>query len=109
MFARKYFSTKKMVQFRTCVPSGNKDSLTWLTIFIPQDGHAMSSVLTANANDFGHSLRSNMFQSNKTNTGDGEPLLQLGPEAIGAFTLYDRRLDAKVRQNTSTNYPFNNW
>jgi hypothetical protein len=59
----------------------------------------MCGVFTTEADDLRHQLGTNMFQTDETNPGDSEPVMQLGFESGRKITPHDLRVNAKVSED----------
>ena len=108
MFAGKDAPAKKMVKLRVCVSAGNKNSFARYAAIVPQHGHAMSGILATQSDALRHKPRPDMLQTNQTDAGDGETLVQLRSEARGQLQLHNFRFNAEVGEDSPADYTLNN-
>jgi len=105
MLSRKNSSAKKMIELRICVSARDVYAFAGFIIFVPKHGHTMRRVLAAQSNNFRHSLRANVFKANQADAGHCKTVMELGPEARWELPLHNRRLNSKVSENSSPDYP----
>src|SRR5882724_9189334 len=108
VFAGKDASAKKMVELRVCVAARDENAFACGAVFVPKDGHAMSSIFAVKANTLRYKPGPDMFQTNQTDAGYGEATLQLWSEARRQLALYHLRLNAEVGEDSSANCALNN-
>src|SRR5581483_5707877 len=94
-------SSSKLVQPRIGVAPGNVNALPRLPFLVlPLHRYAMRRVLTANAQDRRHSVRSDLFQSDQADPRDGESIVQLRKKTRGQLRLHHFRSDPIIHQNS---------
>ena len=81
MLSGKDAPAQQMIKVRTCISAGDKDSFAFDTALVPQYSHTMCSVLAVQTDDLRHQPGTNVFQANQTDTGDGEPVVDLRSKA----------------------------
>jgi hypothetical protein len=101
MLTRKDAPAQKMVELRICISAADEHALTSVSIFLPQDSHAMGRIFAANSDEFRHQLGADMIQMNHTDTRDSKTLIQLGPEARRKLPLHNLRINPKVSKDAS--------
>ena len=100
MSSRENGPTRKGIDPRIRVASGDVDALSKSPLLVPLDGHPMGSVFGANATWQRDEARANGFEANQTDAADGEPICELGAKRWRQVARHHIRIDPKVGQDT---------